>query len=622
MWLVVLLALLLPAPPTEILWDSWGVPHIRATDERSLFRAFGQAQAESRGELLIRLYGQARGRAAEYWGPEYLESDRWVRTNGIPERARAWYKAQTPSFRADLDAFAEGVNAGLKGRFRVTAVDVLAHTQRVIHFHFVTSPQAGAGSNAWAVAPSRSLSGHALLIANPHLPWRDMYLFYEAQLVCPGVDAYGAALVGFPVLGIAFNDHLAWTHTVNTHDGQDWFALEERPGGYLWEGKVRPFEVSRVVLKVLGAPSETLVVRRSVHGPVFGSRALRVVGLDQPGMLQQWWDMARARDLAGFQSVLKRLQLPTFTVMYADTEGHIMHLFGGRTPVRSPGDYSGTVPGVSAANLWTRTHPYEDLPLVVDPPSGWLQNSNDPPWTTTFPALLDPSRFPAYLAPRTMSFRAQRSVRLLSSAPHMSLEELIVAKHSTRMELADRILDEVLALPTTRPLARQAQEILSSWDRCADAESRGAVLFQEFVKAAGRGLFAVPFDPADPLRTPRGLGGAAAIESALETAGSVGAVAWGERYKLPDGEPANGAPGDLGVVRVLYPQVPGGDSYVAALEMTSPPRARVLLAYGNASEGPHHGDQLRLFARKELRPVWRTRQEVLEHLERRETMTH
>ena len=74
---------------TEILWDRYGVPHIFAPDHPSLFRAYGYAQMEAHAELLVRLYAQARGRGAEFYGPEYLDSDRWIRTNGLPDTAKA-----------------------------------------------------------------------------------------------------------------------------------------------------------------------------------------------------------------------------------------------------------------------------------------------------------------------------------------------------------------------------------------------------------------------------------------------------------------------------------------------------------------------------------------------------
>ena len=242
-----------------------------------------------------------------------------------------------------------------------------------------------------------------MLLANPHLPWSGFFRWFEAQLTGGGVDGYGVTLVGMPLLAIAFNDSLGWTHTVDTLDGADLYELTLDGDGYRWDGGVRPFEVERQTLKVRTAPGttrdETLVIRRAVQGPVVAERggkalALRVAGLDQPHLVGQCWDMIRAKSLNEFEAALGRLQMPFFTVMYADCDGHIMHLFGGRVPVRPAGDYdwSGIVPGDGPRTLWTATHPYADLPRIVDPPSGWLQNANDPPWTTTFPRAIDPDK--------------------------------------------------------------------------------------------------------------------------------------------------------------------------------------------------------------------------------------
>src|SRR5947209_17983643 len=87
-----------PAKGTELLWDRYGIPHIFAKDHASLFYAYGYAQMEAHSELLIRLYTQSRGRAAEFYGNEYVESDKWVRVNGIPERAQQWAAQQSPEF--------------------------------------------------------------------------------------------------------------------------------------------------------------------------------------------------------------------------------------------------------------------------------------------------------------------------------------------------------------------------------------------------------------------------------------------------------------------------------------------------------------------------------------------
>lgn len=656
---------------TEILWDSWGVPHIYGKDAEGVFQSFGWAQMQSHGDLILRLYGQARGQSAEYWGENYLESDKYVRTMGIPTRARDWYDAQTPTMRRYLDAFATGINAyaqehpdlindDVEQVLPVNGVDVLAHIQRVLHFNFVVSPQAIAslgtrrpsvGSNAWAIAPSHSASGNAMLLANPHLPWSDLYLFYEAQLIAPGIDAYGAALVGMPMLAIAFNNNLGWTFTVNTHDGWDAYALTPTQGGYLFDNQVRPFETETQTLKVKQADgtlrNESLVIQRSIHGPIVAQNngkpvALRVVGLDQPNIMEQLWDMAQASNLSQFEAALQRLQLPMFNVLYSDAKGHIFYLFNAQVPIHSQGDWrywQGVVPGDTSATLWTKTHPYRDLPRVLDPPSGWLQNANDPPWTTTFPQVLDPNNYPPYLAPQFMDFRPQRSVRMLREESKMSWETMIADKFSSRMELADRILDDLIpaARQSGSELGKQAADVLDVWDRTADANSRGAALFALWVRSMpNSNWFATPWDKNSPLTTPDGLADSAAAVQVLETAATTvkllyGAldVPWGEvarlRYDTVD-LPASGGPGLLGIFRVLD-LVPAsgifqpfsGDTYIAAIEFSDPIKAKVLLTYGNATQpgSPHIGDQLPLYARNELRPAWRTRQDIEAHLESR-----
>ena len=671
---------------TEILWDSWGVPHIYATSDESLFRAFGWAQMESHGDLVLRLYGEARARAAEYWGEEHAENDRWLLTMGVPARAQEWYDKQSVSFRRYLDAFADGINGyarehsdKLDDEFEVvlpvSAIDVLAHAQRVILFTFVSSRGdveslhrrwQTAGSNAWAIGPNRSASGNAMLLANPHLWWSDLFRFYEAQLTSPGFDAYGAALVGFPVLGIAFNDYLGWTHTVNTLDGADLYELSPAGDGYLWrvsEGRIglERFEIRNHTVRVKLPSGELderpLQVRWSAHGPVVANKAgaalaLRVVGLESSGFLESWWDMARAANLTEFESVLRRMQLPMFTVIYADRDGHIMHLFGGLTPIRPEGDWdwAGIVPGNHIQTLWTEIHPYDDLPKVVDPESGWLQNANDPPWTTTFPRQLDPDDFPDYMAPRFMHFRAQRSARMLAEDEQINFDELVEYKHSTRMELADRIVDDLVAAAREHGNAKanEAADVLEAWDHDADADSRGAVLFTTVIRELfGPGgpspfedpprVFARAWSPEAPLDTPDGLSDPGAAAAALESAarqveanwGSVD-VAFGEVFRLRVGGldlAANGISDNFGAFRTTWyrrmqsgvAEAFGGDSYVAAVEFSDPVRAMAVIGYGNASQpgSPHLSDQLQFYYSKKMRPVWLTRKEVEANLSER-----
>ncbi|HEV7960164.1 MAG TPA: penicillin acylase family protein, partial [Rhizomicrobium sp.] len=337
-------------PHGEILWDTFGVPHVFGKNEAGVFYGFGWAQVKSHANLVLRLYGQAQGRAAEYWGPDYAESDRWVVSNGIYERARQWYAQQTPQFRKDLDAFAQGMTDSARKNaatidpqmlkvLPLTGVDVLAHAHRLVNYIYVTSleqvqnikdtPDVG-GSNAWAVAPAKSKSGNTMLLANPHLPWApSFFTYYEAGLEGPGIHMYGATQIGLPMLRFDFDDRHGFTNTVNTILGATIYKLTEAPngsqGGYMFDGKVMPFETRPASYKVLQPDgtmkTENFTIRSTVQGPVFTTKAgqdvaLRVAGLDRPGALKEYWDLGMAKTYDQAVAAFKEMQVPTFNIVY------------------------------------------------------------------------------------------------------------------------------------------------------------------------------------------------------------------------------------------------------------------------------------------------------------------
>ena len=664
---------------TEILWDTWGVPHIYSSDADSLMYAFGWAQMKAHRNRVLRLYGTARGRAAEYWGTQHLASDRRVRTLELPEHGRRWANNQKQPFKGYVEAFVAGMNAYAEAHpdriddarevvLPIQPQDVFSHILRAVHVTFVARGDLqraqrwrGAGSNAWAIGPSRSASGNAMLLTNPHLLWGDQFTWFEAQLAGPGFDAYGAALLGMPFPGVAFNQHLGWTHTVNTIDASDLYRLRLVEGGYAWNGRARPFNTDTKVLKVKqddgSMRTDTMVVRRSVHGPVVAQKegealALRVAGLTQSALFEQYWRMLRATNLSQFEAALRRLQMPMFNTVYADEDGHILYQFGGRVPQRRRGDWSywqGVVPGDTSSTLWRTIHPYEDLPRVVDPPSGWVQNANDPPFTSTFPRRVDPSEFPDYLAPQVplpaaRMFRPQRSIEMVAGDSSITFAELQNYKNDTRMLAADRLLDDLLpaARRSDNAQVQRAAEVLAAWDRTADAESQGSVLFSTWLRAmmGGKTPFETAYRPNAPRTTPDGLADPdAAVQTLDRAAGRVVqqydslTVPWGAVHRLvgPNGAyPASGGNGLFGVFRVLWfgdendgrRRAVGGDSYVALTEFTDDgPRAKAVLPYGNASQpgSPHRADQLKMYAEKEMRPVWLERDSVRAHLEARTT---
>jgi len=678
-----------PAPParpagpvagTEILWDRYGVPHIFAPDHASLFQAYGYAQMEAHAELLIRLYAQARGRGAEFYGEQYLASDRWVRTNGLPETAAQWAKGQSPEFAPLIEAFARGLNqwadehrAELSpeaGRvLPLSAEDVYAHGLRTIHYDWVVSPRRLEtrlarwedevhGSNEWAIAPSRSASGHAMLMSNSHLQWGDIHTYFEVQLSAPGVTSYGAVWVGFPVLRQCFTEYVGWTQTTNNPAESDLYGLVLKDGGYVLDGQVRPFETHTETIRIRQADGtmteEALPVRRTVHGPVVAERrgmpiAMRVAALDRPRMFEQFWRMGLAKNLEEWEGAMRMQQLPLFNTAYADRDGHIAYVYNATLPVHPEGDYrfwQGVVPGDRSDLIATEIVPYDQIPKVIDPPQGWVQNSNDMPWTSTHPPTLDSTKFAAgFAAPQGITQRAQRGIRILSTAPpKMTFEDIKAGKLSTRVETADQFVDDLVATARARGTARamRAADVLAKWDREAEVGSEGMLLFYKFMSAAGPGFsaiggFKVPTDDRRPLDTPRGFKDPVKAMALLDTVAAdvekeygTLAVKWGEVLRFRRGNtdvPGNGAPSALGAIRTINvgPFTDGkleavsGDTFYAVVEFSTPQRAEALLNYGNWSKqgSKHVEDQLPLASRKELRPVWRDRKDIEANLESR-----
>jgi len=668
------------APRAEILWDEWGVPHIFARSDNDLFYALGWASMQNHAPLMLRHYGEARGRAAEYWGEAHLESDVQIRTLRIPARAEQWLGLQTPDFRAKLDAFVAGVNAyaaanpeaipeDVRVVLPVRTVDLLMHQQRsgVLPFAFAdlasTVQQWAAaerGSNAWAIGPEHSASGAAMLLMNPHIPWGEevfggLFRVFEVDLHAPGFQFYGGLQVGSPFPAGGFSERHAISGTVNTLDDVDTYELTLADGGYMLDGVRREFETehAQILVREDGgrlAP-HTTTIRWSVHGPVIAERAghalaVRLAGIDMPRQYQQYWEMARARSFEEFEAAVRLMQMPKSNLLYADREGNIYYLAAGAIPARASGDYEfwrGIVPGDTSQTLWTDTLPYEGLPRALNPPAHWLQNANDPPWSVTSPAAFSPAQFPPWMSPQTMSFRAQRSMRMITQADRITFEAFRDSKLSTRSELADRILDDLIAAARARGRAREAVAVLEAWDHEARAESRGAVLFFAWARLFQREQhrFATPWSAAAPLATPDGLADPARAVALLEQAAAETRAAYGQldvpfgevyRLRWPGGIdlPGHGASGQYGVFRVTdyLPTQDGryrafqGDSFVALVEFSDPLRAEVLLSYGNASipGSPHNGDQLRLYSQGQLRTAWRTREAIAPHLASREVL--
>ncbi|MFA6887310.1 MAG: acylase [Fermentimonas sp.] len=671
---------------TEILWDKWGVPHVYATDEAEMYYAFGWAQMQSHANLILRLYAESRGTGSEFFSEKYLESDRLFHLFNLTDSAQAQYERFTGDEKLFLDSFVRGLNdyaeanpEEIDEKFRkvlpVTAIDVLAHGKRVINLEFLSGRDIGQsfnelkelekeitpGSNSYAIAPAKSESGKAMLVANPHLPWNDLYMFFEAHLNAPDFDVYGVTLVGMPVLNIAFNKNLGWTHTVNTIDASDRYVLTLEGDGYILDGEVRSFDEKSVVIKVLQDDSsivdKEIKLKYSQHGPIIfehGDKAyaLRIAGLDNDSYFYQYHKMGKSDNFDEFEDALKMMQIPMFNVVYADKAGNIMYLFNGNVPERSEGDWkfwNDKVDGTRSDLIWHSYHDYGDLPKLFNPETGFVQNANDAPWTATYPLMLNSEDYPAYMSPEPeelpASFRAQRAINLIKDDDSISFEELVDYKLDTGMEVAERLLDDLLAVVEQYPdpVAVEAAAVLRNWDGETNTDSKGAVLFARWIDKLGNDMYAVPWSIENPVTTPDGLKDpekavAILVEAADEIDIAYGSmdVAWGNVNRFRVGKiefPGNGGNHDYGVFRTMYFKAPKerninyafhGDTYVAVVEFGDNVRAKVLLSYGNSTQTGNRfmGDQLEMLSENQLRDAFLSKEVVLNNLAFKEELKH
>lgn len=659
----------------EILWDSYGVPHVYHDTEEGVFYGYGWAQTHSHGNMILRLYGQARGRGAEYWGEDYLSTDLWLLRNDVPGRAAEWLAAQPTQFRKNLEAFAAGINAYAAENpdaidpevavvLPVTATDVMAHAHRLLNFVYVANegrtigsraPPLPAGSNAWAIAPSKT-TGNTMMLANPHLPWAyGFFTYYEAHLVGPDFEMYGATQVGLPVIRFAFNQRMGIANTVNGAVGSTSYLLTLDEDGYVFNGETLPFDEREISYKIRqpdgSVVEETEIVRSTVHGPVFerddgATIALRVAGLDRPGALLQYFDMLRSESLDEFEDVMARLQVPTFNIVYADREGHVKYVSNGIMPKRDSGDHAfwtGLVPGDTSEYVWEDIHDFAELPQVTDPETGFVQNANDPPWIATYPPTYAPEDFPSYMfADEPMSLRPQNSVLMLVENDEIDFDRFVELKLSTYALLADRILPPLFAAAegSNDPDIVDGVALLSAWDRKYDQDTTAGLLFEAFVTELAGPLFPGrleqdnferPWTIEDPLGTPSGLRDPDEALGMLKTAVQKTRKTYGEldtvfsevsRFEVDGVDlPGHGGFGNLGVFRVITWAPTGegprreprhGETWVAMIEFSTPIKAKGLMSYGNSRQPgtAHYSDQLQHLDNDTFRDFWLVREEV------------
>jgi acyl-homoserine-lactone acylase len=678
--------------------DTYGIPHILASTEEAAAFAFGYAQAEDHAAEIGRRYIAARGQAALVFGASGIENDLDMAQFDNVEQARRGLAELSPLFRRVITAYAAGVNRYVsRHRERlpqwmpeISAADVLANS-RASAANNLAGPalprqlrqkyegQSGTpadaeddpwtdkpGSNAFALSGARTTTGKPILLGNPHLAWSSLY--WEAHVRVPGkIDFYGSTLVGIPVLRAGFNDRLGFVTTNNAPDLVDVFGLHIDPNNsdrYIFDGKAHQLQKRDVTIQVRNDDGTLRTERRAFQttplGPVIhrDSRRAFVVkstALEATRYFEGFYMLSRTRTLRDWLRVARENLVPTSNFTYADADGNILYLWNGRVPQRVDGrDYRLDVDASGRRDIWNRLHDVDDLPRLLNPPGGYIQNANNPPQFVSLRDPIDMSRFPSYFERGPLALRPQLALQMLDGQSRFSVADVIRLKYSPRMLLADRVkphlIRAVRASASASEDARAGADVLEGWDNTVSASSRGSFLFQQFwdsYSGAVRQPFATPWTERSPATTPEGLSDPAAaiqhLESAVRTTrlefGSE-RVAWGEANRFRFGDldlPGDGASGTYGCFRVLrFDRVPGaglrlagnvaagqplvgfGDAWVILVDFSGPVTGWSVLAYGQTSnlESPHSRDQIRIFAEHRLRRAWYSEAEIKGNLSR------
>jgi acyl-homoserine-lactone acylase len=539
----------------------------------------------------------------------------------------------------------------------------------------VDRPESALGSNGWAFGADATANGRGILVGNPHYPWEGPNRFRQMHLTIPGkLDVMGAGLIVTPLVGIGFNKDVAWTHTVTTARHNTIFQLKLDPADptrYMVDGRSEPMQRRTLTLQVKDGQPVTRNVYSTRYGPVLSltqaglgwtaerAFALRDANVENVRGVDTWMAMGRARNVREIREIIGRTLGIGFTnTIAADRAGDALYA-----------DVT-TVPNVDAKKLEacaTEVTPLAATQRIyvldgsraacnwdVDPATpepglmpdrlqptlfrrDWVQNSNDSYWLSN-PAAPLPAASPVIGPVDTRpSFRTQSGISEIQRAlaagkmTHERARDLILANKSMAGE---RMIDGILAACAPDASLAAACTALRNWDREAELTSKGAPLFFGFLRnfAGSPDLWRVPFDPKDPVNTPRDINPAAAepIRKALAAAAKeltdagvpvdapLGAV-----QATPRGDariPIHGGPQAAGILNMMQARVTPagmipvhGSSYIQVVSFDRDrPVADALLAYSQSTDpaSPHSQDQTRAFSEKKWHRLPFTQAEI------------
>ncbi len=347
------------------------------------------------------------------------------------------------------------------------------------------------GSNNWAIAGSRTASGAPLLANDPHLKLTLPSIWYEVQIHCPELNAYGVSLPALPGIIIGFNENAAWGVTNVQADVKDWYRIEwvnEEHTRYRLDGQER--EVDWVLDTIYVKGKQKPIIERTpwtIHGPVvydttdnpYQGLAMRWLVLDRPHdqdyyEVQVFKNLMRAKSHEDYREALRQYQFPAQNFVFACRDGDIALQANGRFPLRAPQQGRFIQDGSRSATNLTRYIPMEQVPAVHNPERGFVSSANQ---RTT------DASYPYYYLGRFAEYRGRYLNRRLSELEKATPADMKALQLDDYSLFAEEVLPLFLSHLRTASYdeaAAQAIADLKNWDYRYRSERKIPALFEQW----------------------------------------------------------------------------------------------------------------------------------------------
>ena len=493
--------------------DDWGIAHISGkTDADAVFGTI-YAQAEDDFNRVETNYLNSMGRLAEAEGESAIWRDLRMKLFIDPNALKAHYQASPPWLKALMDAWADGLNFYLAKNPKVTPRVIkrfepwmaLSFTEGSIGGDIETIsleqlqafygkdrvaaipkndnelPAEPTGSNGIAISPSNTVGRRALLLINPHTSF-----FFRSELQMTseeGLNAYGAVTWGQFFIYQGFNERAGWMHTTSAVDAIDGYLETVIKKGerfyYKYGAEERPFATSviKVPYKTEGGMAEkAFTVYRSHHGPIVGSvrdKWLSTRLMHEPvKALMQSYGRTKAKNHKTFKQTMELHTNSSNNTIYADADGNIAYFHANFIPRRNPKfDWTKPVDGSDPETEWNGLLSVDQAPLLLNPSSGWLYNSNNWPWSAAGPSSPKKADYPVYVDSGSENARGLHAIRVLENKKDFTVDSLIAAAYDSYLTWFEKPIPALIkawdGAPATNPLKSKLSDQIAqlrAWD--------------------------------------------------------------------------------------------------------------------------------------------------------------